>query len=81
MKRDFSLAGGRRDHTEGEAKEIQSERFQFLCAGLEMKKETEAHRWPELRESPWKQPASKQGSLHGAEFHQQRKRNVTLLPP
>ena len=81
MKRDFSLAGGRRNGTGGELKEIQSERFQFFCAGLKMKKETEARRWPELRESPWKQPASKQGSLHGAEFYQQRKRNVTLLPP
>lgn len=81
MKRDFSLAGGRRDDTEGEVKEIQSERFQFLWAGLKMKKETEARRWPEMRESPWKQPASKQGSLHGAEFYQQPKRNVTLLPP
>ena len=81
MKRNFSLAGGRRDSTEGELKEIQSERFQFFCAGLKMKKETEARGWPELQESPWKQPASKQGSLHRAEFYQQPKRNVTLLPP
>lgn len=83
MWTDCSLAGGRRREAEGEVKEIQRERTQCTEAALEMKKET----WwgiqvaKELRESTWKQPESKQGSLHGTEFYQPPKRNATLLPP